>query len=84
MRSSSSAISSSGFLPVTVNTRSAIRLITFARGIVRLVDAVAESHQPACASPDFTFLMNSGTRVTDPISVSIRSTASLAPPWSGP
>ena len=29
--------------------------------IVRLVDAVAESHQPVAASPDFTFLMNSGT-----------------------
>src|SRR5215467_4849724 len=29
-------------------------------------------------------LMNSGMRLTDPISASILSAASLAPPWAGP
>jgi hypothetical protein len=42
-------MSSSGFLPVTSNTSSAIFLMILARGVVVLVDAVAEAHQAAFA-----------------------------------
>ena len=45
-------MSSSGFLPVTSNTRSAMRLMIVGARVVRLVDAVAESHQPALAALD--------------------------------
>jgi hypothetical protein len=45
---------------------------------------MAESISRVLASPDFTVLMNSGTLLTEPISFSIRSTASFAPPCSGP
>ena len=45
-------MSSSGFLPVTSNTSSAVCLMIFARGSYGLVDAVAEAHQPAFAALD--------------------------------
>ena len=44
-------MSSSGFLPVTSNTSSAVFLMILAQGR-RLVDAVAESHEPAFTGLD--------------------------------
>ena len=50
IRSSSSAMSSSGFLPVTVEHQVGDLLDDLGARVVRLVDAVAESHQP-CPRP---------------------------------
>ena len=76
-------MSSSGFLPVTVEHVVGDPLDDLRARVVRLVDAVAEAHQRGLRRA-FTRLMKSGTFSTEPISFSIRSTASLAPPCSGP
>src|SRR5438477_439032 len=59
-------------------------LSTLARGSYDLYTRWPNPMSRLFASPDFTFLMKSGTLDTDPISFSIRSTASFAPPCSGP
>ena len=61
-------MSSSGFLPVTSNTSSAVLLDDLGPRVVRLVDAVAESHQP-CLRRALTRLMNAGMLSTLPISL---------------
>ena len=82
IRSSSSAISSLGLSPVCRNTSSATFLMSLARGSY---DLYTRWPNPISRpSPCFTFSMKAGMFFLSPISASISSTASLAPPWSGP
>ena len=76
-------MSSSGLRPVTSKTSSAICLMIFAARVVVLVDAMAEAHQPALARLDALDERGDvARRRRSPLS--IRSTASFAPPCSGP
>ena len=75
-------MSSSGFLPGDLEHLVGRPLDDLRARVVRLVDAVAESHQPAFARLDP--LDEAGNVLHAPISVSMRSTASFAPPCSGP
>ena len=76
------AISSSGLRPVTSKTRYACALMTVARGSYDLYTRWPNPIRRP--SPAFTFLMKPGTLSTEPMAASMRSTASLAPPCSGP
>ena len=82
IRSSSSAISSLGLSPVSANTSSATFLISLARGSY---DLYTRWPNPISRPrPAFTSSMNRGMFFFSPISSSICSTASLAPPCNGP
>ena len=75
-------MSSNGFLPVTSNTSYAVFLMIVARGSKFLYTRWPKPMRRP--SPRLTDSMKAGTLSIEPISESIRTTASLAPPCSGP
>ena len=82
MRSSSRATSRRGLRPVTSKTWFAVALMTLARGSY---DLYTRWPKPISRpSPFLTLSTKAGTLPVLPIFVSMRSTASLAPPWRGP